>query len=344
MTVYSAIDLHSNNSVVVVLDEQDRVLAQRRVSNRLSEILTLLSPYRSQLHAVAVESTYNWYWLVDGLMDAGYRVVLVNTAAVKSYEGLKYSNDQHDARWLAHLMRLKLLPQGYLYPREQRAVRDLLRKRMQLVQCRTQQVLAAQNLMARNLGATPNAASVKRMQDADIAAAALLPAQRLAVASNVAVVRCLQEQIEHIEREALSATLASAAAKNYRALQDIDGIGKVLGLTIALETGEIERFARVGRFASYCRCVGSRRISNDKLKGRGNTKNGNAYLAWAFIEAANFAIRYNPAVKRYYERKLKRSHRLVALKAVAHKLARACYFVMRDGVAFDVQRAFGVSA
>lgn len=343
MTVYSAIDLHSSNSMVVVLDEKDRVLVQRRVANRLSDIVALLTPYRTQLHAVAVESTYNWYWLVDGLIDAAYPVVLVNTAAVKTYEGLKYSNDQHDARWLAHLMRLGLLPQGYIYPREQRAVRDLLRKRMQLVQCRTQQVLAVKNVLARNLGACPTAASVKRMQESDIDAA-LLPAQRLAVASNVAVMHCLQEQIDRIEERALSATLASAAGKSYRALQSVDGIGKVLGLTIALETGEITRFARVGQFASYCRCVGSQHISNEKVKGRGNTKNGNPYLAWAFIEAANFAIRFNPAIKRYYERKAKRSaHRLVALKAVAHKLARACYFVMRDGAAFDVQRAFGVS-
>jgi transposase len=105
-------------------------------------------------------------------------------------------------------------------------------------------------------------------------------------------------------------------------------------------TGEIARFARVGNYASYCRCVGSERISNGKRKGRGNKKNGNKYLAWAYIEAANFAVRYNPKIKGYYQRKCARTNRIVAIKTVAHKLARACYYILRDQVPFDVNRAF----
>ena len=76
-----------------------------------------------------VESTYNWYWLVDGLMDADYRVHLANPAAIQQYSGLKYSDDHSDARWLGHLLRLGVLPEGYIYPKADRAVRDLLRKR-----------------------------------------------------------------------------------------------------------------------------------------------------------------------------------------------------------------------
>lgn len=345
MTVYGAIDLHANNGVVVVLDEHDCVLVQRRLPNRLEEVVSALAPYRGELKAVAVESTYNWYWLVDGLQEQGFPVVLVNTSAVKTYEGLKYSGDEHDARWLAHLLRLGLLPQAHIYPRAQRAVRDLLRKRMQLVQCRTQHVLGVQNLLARNLGSGASAHAVKRLDEEQLASLPVLPEQRLALAANVAVIQCVQQQLERIEAEVLRATLASSMAAAYRGLQTVDGIGKVLALTIALETGDIGRFARVGQFASYCRCVGSQWVSNGKTKGRGNTKNGNPFLAWAFIEAANFAIRYNATIKRYFERKQRRSrHRLVALKAVAHKLARACYFVMRDGVAFDVGRAFGQEA
>jgi len=100
------------------------------------------------------------------------------------------------------------------------------------------------------------------------------------------------------------------------------------------------RFTQVGHYASYCRCVGSERISNGKRKGRGNTKNGNRYLAWAFVEAANFAVRYNPKIKRYYQRKCARSNGIVAIKTVAHKLARACYYILRDRVPFDVNKAF----
>lgn len=118
------------------------------------------------------------------------------------------------------------------------------------------------------------------------------------------------------------------------------GIGQVLSLTLALETGDVKRFLKVGDFSSYCRCVGSEHRSNGKKKGRGNVKNGNRYLAWAFVEAANFAVRYDPTVKRFYQRKCAKTQPVAAIKAVAHKLARACYHMMREQMPFDVQRAF----
>ena len=113
----------------MILDEQDRVIVERRLRNELASVLAQLAPYRENLQAIAVESTFNWYWLVDGIMEEGYSVKLVNTAAVAIYEGLKYTSDEHDARHLAHLLRLGILPTGYIYPKEQRPVRDLLRKR-----------------------------------------------------------------------------------------------------------------------------------------------------------------------------------------------------------------------
>ena len=152
MNLYGGIDLHSTNSVIVVIDEQDQVIDQKRLPNQLDGILARLSPFQSQLSGLVVESTYNWYWLVDGLMEGGYRVHLANTAAIQQYEGLKYSDDASDARWLAHLLRLGILPEGYIYPKEERGVRDLLRKRMQLVQQRTSNLLSIQSQSARHLG------------------------------------------------------------------------------------------------------------------------------------------------------------------------------------------------
>ena len=128
------IDLHSNNNVIVLLDEQDQIVYQKRLPNHWEHIAQQLEPYQDRIAGLVVESTYNWYWLVDNLMDAGYRVHLANTAAIKQYEGLKYTDDRSDARWLAHLLRLGVLPQGYIYPKAERAVRDLARKRCQLVQ------------------------------------------------------------------------------------------------------------------------------------------------------------------------------------------------------------------
>ena len=125
---YSGIDLHSNNNVIVVSDAADRILCKRRVPNELKTVLALLEPHREELAGVVVEATYNWYWLVDGLQAAGYRVYLANTSAIKQYEGLKHSDDDSDAMHLAHLLRLGIVPTGYICPREERALRDLARQ------------------------------------------------------------------------------------------------------------------------------------------------------------------------------------------------------------------------
>jgi transposase len=123
-------------------------------------------------------------------------------------------------------------------------------------------------------------------------------------------------------------------------LKTAPGIGLILSLTIMLETGDINRFPSVGDYASYARCVNSKKISNSKNKGQGNTKNGNKYLAWAYVEAAHFAIRYSAKIKSFYQRKKSKTNGIVAIKAVAHKLCRACYYIMKDQVAFDVTKAF----
>ena len=159
----------------------------------------------------------------------------------------------------------------------------------------------------------------------------------LAVQSNLAVIQCLEEQIGQIERVVTNRVKLKT---EFQSLRTVRGIGLTLGLTIMLETGDIGRFASVGHFASYCRCVASKRMSNGKRKGQGNTKNGNKYLAWAFVEAAHFAIRFNLEVRRFYQRKQAKTNELVALKAVAHKLARACYDMLRDQVPFEVSKAF----
>ena len=338
MELYAGIDLHSNNSVLSVLDGQDRTVFAKRLPNDLSTITAALRACAGEVRGVAVESTYNWYWLVDGLQDAGFTVHLVNTAAVKQYDGLKHGTDFSDARHLAHLLRLGILPTGYIYPRAQRAVRDLLRKRSQLVRQRTAQLLSLQNLLARNLGAAVDGNTLKRWQVTDIAALPLGADQQLALKANWTVMRCLDEQIATLERRILAAGKLRA---DYRALRTVSGIGEVLALTVALETGDIGRFASAGNFASYARTVDSRRESNGKKKGAGNAKCGNRHLAWAFIEAAHFAVRYDAVIKRWYQRKCAKTLAVVALKAVAHKLARACYHVMKQGHAFDVAKAFG---
>jgi transposase len=127
----------------------------------------------------------------------------------------------------------------------------------------------------------------------------------------------------------------------FQLLKTISGIGEILAMVIMLEAGDMSRFASVGNFSSYCRCVKSLRLSNNKKKGNGNRRNGNKYLAWAFMEAANFAIRYEPIIQKFYQRKSSKKGSVVARKAIAHKLARATYYVLRDQTPFEVGRCFG---
>ena len=338
MSLYGGIDLHANNSVIVLLTEQDQVISQQRLANHLPTILEQLAPYHSDLKGVVVESTYNWYWLVDGLMEADSRVHLANPAAMQQYSGLKYTADHSDARWLAHLLRLGVLPAGFIYPKAERAVRDLLRKRAHLVRQHTANVLRVQNLMARNTGSRFGAKRIDEFTPSELAG--LLPEaeQVLAVTSSLSVLHCLGQQIKTLEKT-VNKRLKHTPA--YEQLQTVEGIGTILAQTIGLETGDMGRFPTVGNYASYCRCVRSTKISNGKRKGQGNVKNGHPYLEWASREAAQFAIRFSPRVQRLYQRKQAKSHLMIARKAVAHTLARACYDIMRDLVPFEVHKAFG---
>jgi transposase len=340
MPLYGGIDLHANNSVVALMNEQDEVIYQKRLPNDLPTILEQLAPYHADIEGLVVESTYNWYWLVDGLMEADYRVHLANPATIQQYNGLKYSDDHSDARWLGHLLRLGVLPEGYIYPKADRAVRDLLRKRAHFVRQHTANVLSVQNIMVRNTGSRFSVKRIRELTATELRN--LLPEayQVLAITSSLAILACLSQQIKTLEK-AVSKRLKHTPS--YEQLLTVDGIGTILAQTIALETGQIGRFPTVGDYASYCRCVNSTKLSNGKRKSQGNVKNGNLYLGWAYMEAAQFAIRFNPQAQRFYQRKLAKStnNTVLARKAVAHKLSRACYYIMRDLVPFEATKAFG---
>jgi transposase len=218
-----------------------------------------------------------------------------------------------------------------------RAVRDLARKRIQLVRTRTMHILAVENLVARQTGARISGNMVKQLTVEVVDEWGWLPDVALAAQANVMVLDRLEDVIKQIERRLCERV---RLRPEYAVLKTTPGIGNVLATTIMLETGTIERFAQVGNFASYARCVDSARYSNGKKKGEGNRKNGNRYLAWAFVEAANFALRYNAAAKRFYERKKAKTNAMVATKALAHKLARACYHMLKEQRDFDEQRCF----
>ncbi len=339
MKLYGGIDLHARNNYLGIINEENKRIIGKKLKNEPEEILGVLNPHQDEIEGIVVESTYNWYWLVDLLMREGYRVHLANPTGIQKYSGLKHADDKYDAFWLAHLLQLGILPEGYIYPKEERPIRDLLRKRGHLVKLRTSLIVSLQNIITRNCGIKVAVNDVKKLKE-NLISPLLEGNEDLALAGEVSKesIDYLTGQIRKIEGVVEKRV---ALKEPYKYLLTMPGVGKILGLTIALETGAISRFAKVGDYVSYCRKVSSKWTSNGKSKGKGNKKNGNKYLAWAFSEEAELARRYDEKSRNYYQRKMQKTNSIVAHSALAHKLARAAYYIMRDKVAFNSEMLFG---
>jgi transposase len=271
-------------------------------------------------------------------MDNGYKVHLANPSAIQKYEGLKHSDDKYDSFWLAHLLRLGILPEGYIYPKEERPLRDLLRKRGHLVKLRTSLLLSLQGVISRSCGVKVQANQIKVTKENRVAP--FLSGNddlELSGAVSKETIDFLTRKIRKIET-AIKKKIK--LKKSFVVLKTICGVGDILSLTIMLETGTIDRFPTVGDYTSYCRKVPSGWTSNGKTKGKGNKKNGNKYLAWAFSEAAELARRFDENARAWYNRKAAKTNFMIAHSALASKLARAAYYIMKNGVAFDHRKLF----
>ena len=310
---------------------------EKKLPCDLALVLEALKPWRKQLKCIAVESTYNWYWLVDGLQDAGYEVRLANPAKIQQYNGLKHADDRSDAFFLAELLRLEILPTGHICERKWRAVRDLLRRRMRLVSQRTSLLLSVKSLHTRVTGQDLATGWRKALAPEEAGGLFDDPSDRLIAGVQVQLLQHFQTSIDKVEKAALKNV---SDLPSYQGLQSLPGVGRILGLTILLETAEPQRFASAGNYASYCRCVDSRRISNGKKKGENNQKCGNKFLSWAFVEAANFARRHDGPCRSFFDRKQAQTNRMVATKALACKLAKAAWHILIQGKPYDAARMF----
>jgi transposase len=337
MKSYAGIDLHASNNYLGVIDSKDKRLYGKRLPNCIDTITAALNPFRKSLVGIVVESTYNWYWLVDGLQASGYKLHLANPSAMRQYEGLKHTDDKWDSFWLAHMLRLGILPQGYIYPKQQRPVRDLLRRRLLFVRQRATHILSLKSMLTRNLGINVPTNEIRKMKEDDVDQLFDDPYLVLTAKCNISTIKFLKTKIRSIEKAVLS---HMSLKPEFEILTSMPGIGTILALTIMLEVDDINRFAKAGNFASYSRCVKTERLSDDKKKGQGNRKNGNKYLAWAYVEAAHFIVRYCPEANRFYQRKKAKVNGALATKALANKLARASYYMLRDQVVFNKDKLF----
>jgi len=333
----AGLDLHSNNVMIGLVNQDGKRMGHRKLGCDLKEVTDFLEPLKPQLQSMAVESTFNWYWLVDGLRERGYPIDLANPAKIEQYNGLKHVNDKDDAFHLAELQRLNILPKAHVYDPKLRPVRDLLRRRSGLVHQRTALLLSFKSLYTRTTGQALDLSEAKRMEPKEAPKLYEHPANQLIAQVQAEHIQALEKSVQRIEKAVLA---CAREIPLYGKLLTIPGIGKILGMTITMEVGDIKRFKTDGDFASYCRAVDAKRLSNGKTKSDNNQKCGNKYLSWAFVEAANFSKRYDENCRRWFDRKKAKTSTVIATKALACKLAKAAWHVMAHQVDYDPTRMF----
>ncbi len=330
---WCGIDLHAKTMYVCILDREGNVLVHQNLPASPEAFLEAIAPYREDL-VVAVECIFTWYWLADLCAREGIPFVLGHALYMKAIHGGKAKNDKIDAQKIAMLLRGGMLPQAYVYPADMRATRDLLRRRMHLVRKRAELLTHVQQTNSQyNLPEIGKKIAYKANRDG-VAERFPDPAVQKSIEVDLALIDYYDQLLRDLELAIVTAAKQHDANTLYL-LQTVPGIGKILSLVLLYEMHDIARFPRVQDFVSYCRLVKCAKESAGKRYGTSGTKIGNAYLKWAFSEAAVLFLRNNPAGQKYLARLEKKHGKGKALTILAHKLARAVYYMLKRGVVFD---------
>jgi len=333
---YCGIDLHARAMYVCILNQAGETLLHRNMQTTPEAFLKVIAPYRPDI-VVAVECMFTWYWLADLCADEEIPFVLGHALYMKAIHGGKAKNDKIDSQKIAVLLRGGMLPQAYVYPAEMRATRDLLRRRMHLAHKRGELLAHVQNTNSQyNLPAIGKNIAYKANRDG-VAARFADPAVQKSIEVDLALISYYDELLRDVELTIVK-TAKQHDANTLYLLQTVPGIGKILSLVLLYEIQHIDRFPRVQEFASYCRLVKCAKESNGKRSGTSGAKIGNAHLKWAFSEAAVLFLRDNPAGQKFLASLEKKHAKGKALTILAHKLARAVYYMLKRKVAFDMKR------
>jgi len=341
MKFYCGIDLSARDCHVCVIDQQLKIGVQQKLRNELPKICQLLAPYKANLKIV-VESTFNWYWLIDGLQAEGFEVVLAHTLGLYLITGAKVKTDRRDAYSLAKLLLVGAVPAAYIYPPETRPVRDLLRRRLHLVQMRAGEYGSLRRLLLRQGILSSKQQEIKTATEAELEQWLEHPLVRLHASQELQRIELYSQQIGELEKSILQIAVTN---QSYELLRQLPGVGQTIALTILYEVGELSRFANVKVFSSYCRVIpGIAQSGQVTRRGRGS-KQGNHYLKAAFSQAAVHAVRCYPQVRRYYERQLKRhqgpGRKLVCYNIIAHKLAQGAFHILKEQSEYRAELLFG---
>ena len=338
---YCGIDLHARRMYICVLDADGQIRVHRNGPATPEHFLTTVAAYREDL-VVAVECIFTWYWLADLCAQEGIAFVLGHALYMKAIHGGKAKNDKIDAHKIAVLVRGGMLPMAYVYPREMRATRDLLRRRCHFTRKRAELLTHIQNTASQYLLPTLGKIAYHGNR-VGVAEQFRDPEVRKSVETNLALIDEYDRLLSELELH-LTATAKVHDVNAFYRLHSVPGIGKILALVLLYEIHDIHRFPRVQDFVSYCRLVKCAKQSDGKHYGYSGTKIGNAHLKWAFSEAAVLGLRKNPTAQRYVARLAHKHGKGKALTILAHKLARAVYHMLRRGQAFEAAKFFSLTA
>lgn len=335
---YCGVDLHARTLSLCILDPAGQVVAEATVAAGPAAFLKAIAPFRDGL-VVGCECMFAWYWLADLCAKEQLAFVLGHALYLKAIHGGKAKTDKIDAAKLARVLRGGTFPVAYVYPKGMRETRDLLRRRMVLVQRRAELLTHLQILNSQyNLPPlTKKLSYAANREELDLAARFDDPSVAKNVETDLILIDHYDEILADLERY-LTRTAKVDDVQTYHRLQTVPGIGKVLALVLLYEIHDVRRFPEVGHFLSYARLVRCVHESAGKKQGTGGNKIGNAHLKWAFSEAACLLLRSCPEVLRWKERRAKKYGARRALATLAARLGRAVYHLLRKGEAFDLKR------
>ncbi len=337
------IDLHARQMYACVMDRQGKKLLHTNIKgNDFDYFLRRVEPYRHDLTVVS-ECTFNWYWLADACFDADVGFVLAHALYLKLIHGGKNKNDRIDSEKLAHLLRANLIPPSYIYPAERRPARALLRQRMSYVWERaTLQTHLSMNQTAEGLVPAAKGGHNRDVWEERILEQYTHPLHKFAASCDMDMIRAYDAQIAKLEIEIIRQA-KKALGRDYHLLLSVPGIGRILAMTLLFEIDMIGRFPTVKDFLSYSRLVKGSVASAGKIKGLTGGKMGNAYLRWAFGQAALIAKRNHPLLTPYAEKLTSKHGKFKGNAILANKIARAVYFMLHNGTTFDAERVIATS-
>lgn len=327
------IDLHAKTLYVCIIDHQGNVCVHQEILANPKQLLKLLEPYKDRV-VVGVECMHCWYWVADFCADFNIPFILGHALYMKAIHGGKAKNDRVDSFKIANLIRGGNFPLAYVYPKQMRATRDLLRRRLKIVRHGADLKAHVANTTSQyNL--PPNKVNLKNTGAREQLRSSFPdPVVQKNIDLDMAILDAYAKELSKVEWF-IEQQAKQHNPVHFRLLKSIPGIGRILALTIIYEIGDINRFDSVQQFASYARLVKCKAESAGKQYGTQGNKIGNAHLKWAFSEAAVLHLRGNDKAKHYLATLQKRMSKAKALSAYAHKLGRCVYFMLKDETPFD---------